>query len=138
MDLATVAAEITRLHDIIAGWFRGEIAPDRFEPDFAERLHPEFENVQPSGHVLALTDLLEPIRSAHGANPDFRIAIEEPRLLATWPASATCLASYVEAQSGARNSAPQNRRRATALFEADGPRLIWRHLHETALPAEAR
>ena len=132
MDPFTQARdEIVRLHRVIDGWFRGELDATRLEPDFADALHPEFENIQPSGLVLSKADLLEPIRSAHGANPDFRIDIEEPRLLGTWPG--LILATYVEFQTGARNSAAENRRRSTVLFET-GPRLIWRHLQETGLP----
>ncbi|MEM7056743.1 MAG: hypothetical protein AAF557_04085 [Pseudomonadota bacterium] len=120
--------EIIRLHRFIDGWFRGETTEDRFQPDFADALHPQFENIQPSGQVLTGADLLDPIRTAHGANPEFRITIEEPRLLGTWPS--LILAGYVEHQTGARNSAADNRRRSTALFET-GDRLIWRHLQET-------
>lgn len=119
--------EVIRLHDFIAGWFRGEIAEDRFDPDFADALAPAFENVQPSGKVLARADLLDPIRAARGGNPDFRITIETPRLLATWPG--LILFQYVEFQQGARASAPENRRLSTALFET-GDRLRWRYLVE--------
>lgn len=122
--------EIVRLHRLIDGWFRGDIAADRFDPDFADALHPEFENIQPSGAVLTKADLLDPIHAAHGANPDFRITIEEPRLLDTWPG--LILATYVELQEGARRSAAVNRRRSTVLFQ-DGERLLWRHLQETGL-----
>ena len=125
-------AEIIRLHEVIDTWFRGELAADRFDPEFADALHDDFENIQPSGLVRPKADLLEPIRAAHGANPDFRITIEEPRLLAIWPG--LILATYVEFQTGARNSAADNRRRSTVLFETGGPRLIWRHLQETGLP----
>jgi hypothetical protein len=45
------------------------------------------------------------------------------------------LATYVEAQSGARNTTPaDNLRHSTVLFERTGDRLVWRHLHETAVP----
>ena len=124
-------AEIIRLHDVISGWFRGEITTDRFDPEFADALHPAFENIQPSGAVLGRAELLEPIRAAHGANPDFRITIEHPRVIARL--SGLILATYVEYQTGARNSAPRNRRRSTVLFET-GDRLLWRHLQETGLP----
>ncbi len=129
--LAAATAEIVRLHDVIEGWFTGRLAVDRFEPDFADALHPPFENIQPSGLVSSRADLLDALRAAHGANPDFRITIEEPRLLAVYPR--LILAGYIEAQTGARNSAPENRRRSTVLFET-GDRLLWRYLQETALP----
>ena len=124
--------EIERLHRVIDSWFRGELPADRFDAEFADALHPQFENIQPSGLVRSKSELIEPIRAAHGVNPDFRIEIEEPRLIATWPG--LILATYVEFQSGARNSEPQNRRRSTVLFETGGPRPIWRHLQETGLP----
>ncbi|MEM7424215.1 MAG: hypothetical protein AAF334_10870 [Pseudomonadota bacterium] len=129
--MSDAVEEIIRLHDFISGWFRGEIEPGEFDAGFGDALHPSFENIQPSGAVLTRSDLLEPILAAHGRNSDFRIIIEEPRVLATWPT--LILATYVEFQTGARNSAPENRRRSTVLFEQQD-RLVWRHLHETALP----
>ena len=131
MAVIGAAAEIIRLHVFISGWFRGEIAEDRFEPEFAGALHTAFENIQPSGAVLGRAGLLDPIRAAHGTNPDFRIAIEAPRVIAQYPG--LILATYVEFQTGARNSAPENRRRSTVLFETR-ERLVWRHLQETGLP----
>lgn len=129
MDAAK--AEIERLHDFISGWFRGELPIDSFDAGFASVLHDEFVNVQPSGAVLARADLLDPIRGAHGANPDFRISIEEPRVIAEYPGA--IVATYVEFQQGARNSASENRRRSMVLFEVTDDQLIWRHLQETGM-----
>ncbi|MEM7237761.1 MAG: DUF4440 domain-containing protein [Pseudomonadota bacterium] len=130
--LASATAEIERLHAFISGWFRGEIDESAFGPDFADRLHPQFENIQPLGVVLTKPDLLEPIMQARGSNTDFRIAIREPRILGTWPG--VILATYVEEQTGARNTVPpDNDRRSTVLFCVEGRALVWRHLQETAL-----
>ena len=123
--------EIVRLHDFISGWFRGEIAAERFEAEFTDALHDAFENIQPSGLVLSKADLLDPIRNAHGANPDFRISIETPQLVAEH--AGQIVMTYVEFQQGARNSEPENRRRSIVFFERDGDRLIWRHLQETGI-----
>lgn len=131
-ELRTVNSEIVRLHDFIAAWFRGDEPITAFDSAFSEALHPDFENVQPSGTVLSRDDLLGPIYGAHGSNPAFQIAIEEPRLIKSWPGQV--LAEYVEFQTGARNSAPVNRRRSTVLFDV-GDRLLWRHLVEVGLPA---
>ncbi|MEO1490767.1 MAG: hypothetical protein AAFV19_01265 [Pseudomonadota bacterium] len=128
--------EIERLHAFIEGWFRGTMPKDTFAQGFANRLHAGFENVQPSGAVLSRADLLDPIRDAHGRNPDFRIKIRDVRLLGAWPEAKLIQASYIEAQTGARNSAADNDRRSTVLFESPLGRLIWRHLHETAVPQE--
>lgn len=124
--------EIERLHAFISGWFRGEYATEAFDSGFAAALHPDFVNIQPSGEALSRDQLLDPILSAHGANSDFRISIEDARIIAEYPGCV--VATYVEFQKGARNSAPENRRRSTAVFETHGDRLIWRHLQETALP----
>lgn len=129
--MSAAIAEIVRLHEVIAAWFNGTLDPERFGPDFADALHADFENVQPSGTVRTRAELIEPIRAAYGQNPAFRITIEHPRVIATWPG--LILATYVEYQRGARNSAPENRRRATVLFEVH-ERLLWRHLQETGLP----
>ena len=128
-DAATT--EIERLHDFISGWFRGELPHDSFDAGFADVLHDAFVNVQPSGEVLTRADLLDPIRKAYGVNPDFRIAIEEPSVIAEYPGAV--VATYVEFQQGARNSMPENRRRSMVLFENSGDRLIWRHLQETGM-----
>lgn len=127
-------AEVERLHAFIEGWFRGTMPKDTFATGFANRLHAGFENIQPSGKVLSRADLLDPIREAHGSNPEFRIEIRELRLLGAWPEAKILQATYVEAQFGARNSDPRNDRRSTVLFEAPLGRLIWRNLQETAVP----
>ena len=124
-------AEVVRLHDFLGAWFRGELSADRLAPDFADALHPSFENVQPAGVVLDRAAIVEAIGTGHAANQHFRIAIEEPRLLAEWPG--LILFQYVEFQTGARASAPENRRRSTVLFET-GERLVWRYLIEVGLP----
>ncbi len=127
--------EVERLHDFIAAWFRGELDKSHFEPDFAEVLHPEFENVQPAGLTLKHDELLNSIQDGHGINPEFQITIEAPRLLGTW--QDLILFQYIEYQTGARASAAENRRLSTALFEVKDDKLIWRYLTEIGLPPES-
>jgi hypothetical protein len=133
-DFNRALAEVVRLHDFLGAWFRGELADDHFEPNFANVLHPDFENVQPAGVTLTRSDLLEPIRAGRGASPDFQITIDAPRLLGTWPR--LILFQYIECQTGALASAPENRRLSTVLFEAGSKLLIWRYLTEIGLPDE--
>lgn len=123
--------EVVRLHDFLGAWFRGELEPDRLEPDFAAALHPDFENVQPAGNTLTRQAIVDAIGAGHGTNSDFQIVIESPRLLGTWPE--LILFQYVEAQTGARASAPENRRLSTVWFE-QRDRLVWRYLTEIGLP----
>lgn len=133
--LDDVRLEVERLHDFFAGWFQGTIAQTEFEHRFAARLHPAFENVQPSGRALTRDTLLTSLRQAWGSNPDFQIEIRETRILGTWPDCGLVLAGYVEAQFGARNTIPaDNLRRSSVLFERSAGGLVWRHVHETAMP----
>jgi hypothetical protein len=137
--LDEVRAEVERLHDFIAGWFQGTAsqadAQTDFESQFTARLHPEFENVQPSGRVLSRENLLKALSGARGSNPDFRIEVRDTRILGHWPDCGLILAGYVEAQFGAHNTTPpDNLRRSTVVFERSSTGLIWRHIHETAMP----
>ncbi len=132
--LGEVHAEVVALHDFFTAWFNGTV--DRtdaiFNHGLGDHLHSDFEMVQPSGVVFDLDGTLGGLRQAWGVNPDFRIEIRDVRILGEWPG--LVLAEYVEAQFGARNTIPSdNLRRSTALFERKGGRLLWRHLHETAL-----
>lgn len=131
MDLNKAHAEVIRLHEFLGAWFRGELASERLSPDFADALHPDFENPQPAGVVLTRDEIVEAIQAGRGTNPDFRIEIEKPRLLGTWPG--LTLFQYVEFQTGAKASASENRRLSTVLFH-DGPRPVWRYLTEIGLP----
>lgn len=125
-----VHQEVIRLHKFIENWFRGAVGYDLFDEEFSSTLHPTFENIQPAGNVWNRGDIISAIRRGHGTNIDFRIEIEEPRLLGVWPG--LILFGYIEYQTGALQSEAENRRRSTALFEL-APTLRWRHLQETGL-----
>ncbi|MBM7067012.1 hypothetical protein [Actibacterium sp. 188UL27-1] len=120
--------EVVRLHVFLGAWFRGELAQEALDRDFADVLHTEFENVQPAGVVLTRADIVTGITAGRGTNPGFQITIEAPRLLGSWPGF--ILFQYIEHQTGALASAPENRRLSTVLFERDGEQLIWRYLTE--------
>jgi len=140
--LAEVRAEVEELHDFFTGWFGGALprSDEVFARGLADHLHPDFEIVLPSGTVHDRDGLLTPIRQAWGSNPGFSATVRDVRVLGEWlpgdSGEGLVLAAYVEVQTGARNTTPaDNRRHATVLFERSGGRLIWRHLHETALNA---
>ncbi|HUS54539.1 MAG TPA: hypothetical protein VMY41_11115 [Thermohalobaculum sp.] len=131
-----VRLEIERLHDFFVGWFQGIIVKTAFEDQVTARLHPEFENIQPSGRALPRDILLTGLHNAWGSNPDFRIEIRDTRIMGAWPDCGLILAGYVEAQFGARNTnPPDNLRRSTVLFERSASGLVWRYIQETAMPA---
>ncbi|MEM8793026.1 MAG: DUF4440 domain-containing protein [Pseudomonadota bacterium] len=129
MSLERARAEIIRLHDFFTGWYKGAIPRTALETDFTAVMHPEFQLIMPAGKVYTKDDIVEVIDGGHGQNPDFRITIETVELAGTWPG--LILASYIERQEGAKNSAAVNRRRSTVLFEAGDDWLLWRHLQET-------
>ena len=133
-----VSAEIEALHVFFTGWFGGALpeSDEAFAQGLADHLHPNFEIVLPSGTVHDRDGLLIPIRKAWGTNPGFSATVRDVRILGEWPSAGLVLAAYVEVQTGARNTTPaDNLRHATVLFERAAGRLVWRHLHETALNA---
>lgn len=130
-DFALAHTEVVRLHDFLGAWFRGELPPEALEQDFARVLDPAFENVQPAGVILSRADIVSGIKSGRGTNPEFQITIEEPRLLGSWPGFV--LFKYVEHQTGARASVPENKRLSTVLFERKANNLMWRYLTEVGL-----
>jgi hypothetical protein len=143
--LAEARVEIEVLHDFFTGWFNGTLpATDEiFAHGLADHLHPDFEIVLPSGTVHDRDGILTPVRQAWGTNPEFRTGTRDVRVLGQWPygesgresRAGLALVTYVEDQSGARNTTPaDNLRRSTVLFERMAVRLVWRHLHETAIP----
>ena len=124
--------EIEDVHGFIAAWFRGDVARDDalFETGLAGRLAAEFVNIQPSGRLLSRADLVEGVRAGFGQSPEFQITISD--VVLRFAADKLALVTYVEHQSGARNSAPQNSRISSVWFHvvADG-RPVWLHIHET-------
>ncbi len=140
--LGEVRAEIEVLHAFFTGWFNGTLpeSGEVFAQGLADHFHPDFEIVLPSGTVHDRDGILTPVRQAWGTNPEFRTGTRNVRVLGEWrpgeSGAGLVLATYVEAQSGARNTTPaDNLRHATVLFERLAGRLVWRHLHETAFEA---
>ena len=137
MDTASIATEVDRLHQFFVAWFSGtaDNDPAVLERELLSALGPELRYVLPGGECLARATLAEGLGQAHGINPEFRIKIDEVRLTASQ--GSLCVATYREWQRGAKNSAPENGRMSTAVFETDGAApggLRWLHIHETWLP----
>ncbi len=134
-----VRAEIEALHRFIAAWFRGEggESKQRFQAKLADRLAPGLINVQPAGRILSRNTLLSSIERGYGASPDFAIEIRDVQVRLADGDSGVALATYIEFQRGARNTAPDNTRISTVLLERrpDGG-FTWLHIHETARPRE--
>ena len=129
MSVEIARTEIIRLHDFFTDWYQGKSERSALGPAFADVMHPDFQIIMPAGKLYTRQDVIDVIESGYGQNPDFQITIEEVDLIGSWPG--LMMATYVERQEGARNSAEVNRRRSSVLLETGGDRLIWRHLQET-------
>ena len=140
MSVDQVRAEIEAVHAFFVEWFGGHIPAD--DAVFDKRLLARFDEraqlVQPGGQQLSLAELSAGMRRAHGASPDFRIAIRNvavEREHGEW-----ILATYEEWQVNAKNSKPpDNGRLSSVLFRRDDAApggLVWLHVHETWLPAD--
>lgn len=129
-----VRQEIEALHRFFVEWFSGSVpATDNiFENEFLRRFDESFLLIPPAGTLLDLSSIAASIRSAHGSNRDFRVAIRGVAIRRTW--DEYILATYEEWQRNALASTPSdNGRIATVLFRSTD-RLRWLHIHETWLP----
>jgi len=127
-----VRCEIEALHEFFVGWFSGTLAESEFERGFMIRFAPDFLLVPPAGTLLSLNQIAETVRSAHGSNREFRVAIRNVALRRQFDGH--ILATYEEWQRNALASTPpDNGRIATVLFRDTRP-LEWLHIHETWLP----
>lgn len=126
----SVTIEIERMLAFLSGWFRGEYEPAVLRQGFEDALHPNFERVPPDGEAIDKAGVIERIRETNGDSPFFRIVCDDVKIIAVFPEF--IVASYIEHQSGARNSPQVNHRRVTVVLEI-GPRLKWRHVHETTI-----
>ncbi len=134
---STLCGEVERLHQFIAFWFQGAQPAQEldFQGEFADQLAHDFINIQPSGQILTRSDLLDGIQQDYGANPDFGIQISDCELQWQNAEQTFALVTYLEHQTGAKNTTPaDNTRRSSVLFEVrSGLRPLWLHIHETAV-----
>ena len=113
-----VRNEIEELHRFFVAWFKGVADVADLESQLAARLDPETQYI------------------THGANPDFSIAVGEVKIVRDL--GDHLLATYVERQKGAKNSARANNARFTTALLTKSQPFRWLHIHETWLPdAEA-
>ena len=134
-----VTAEVEAFHAYLSAWFRGEIERDdtAFDRALSSRWPAGMVNIQPSGTAFPGEIILEKIRAEYGSNPGFTIAIHDVEIVGVNrdDRREIVVATYVERQRGARQSAPENARRSSVWLERDAPGSDWRwlHLHETAI-----
>jgi len=108
-----------------------------FASALEQRLAPSFYNIQPAGIVLSRDDLIASVRKGYAMSPNFAIGVSQVRVRHE-PAEGLVLATYMEHQRGARNSAAENGRLSTVLLQAGERGFTWLSVHETWLPATSQ
>lgn len=128
-DLHTrIQTEIVTLHHFFEAWLSGRLPATEagFAP-FLAAAAPTFAIVTPTGARHCGNAVHAWLRSAHGTRgPDFKIWIADVALVGS--TGTVAIAHYIEHQ---RAETVQTARRATAVLEYGGPRLIWHAVHET-------
>ncbi len=131
--------EIRDLHRFFEAWFTGRVPNDAWAFARLDRaLADGFEIITPDGQRVDKAQLLEHVRSAHGAHAaiGFVIEIRRPRVRFREPP--VCLVTYEEWQR--HDDGPWNVRLSSALFREseDSPHgVAWLHVHEVGLNASA-
>ncbi|MFT5682783.1 MAG: hypothetical protein ACI8RZ_003707 [Myxococcota bacterium] len=131
-------AEVVDLHRFFVRWYAGTAPPDEAASVVA-RFREDFGYIFPGGIRSSREDLAAMLAASHGANPDFRIQVTAFSFQALLVTGDVALwgVTYEEYQSGARNSAADNGRLSSAVFEVRDGAACWVHLHECWLPAGA-
>lgn len=127
-----VREEVELLHRFFVRWFNGTAERAELGETFLPRMDEETFFVSPDGQRMERDGLVAMFDAAHGANPDFRIAVREVRLLRE--IGDTLVITYSEWQRGARASARSENGRVTSALLRRGQPFKWLHVHETWLP----
>lgn len=124
-------AFVRSFHEDLTRWFAGTDQRASVLGRLRDAVSPEMVLVYPSGTRLTGARFIESIEPLYGSSPGFTASIESPSLIRADTDYA--LVSYIETQTGARQSATANERSAFALIERDGNRWRWRFIQETAM-----
>ncbi|NKY57905.1 hypothetical protein [Nocardia flavorosea] len=125
-----IAAEIERVHDLLATWL-GSAASPRVLDRFAAAHDEDFSMVTAEGTVVCKRDLLSGLHRARNSRPGLVIEVSEVETLRS--DGDTTVARFVECQ---RDTTGQDHRRTTAVLRVD-PDLSYRWItvQETAVTA---
>ncbi|WP_340615113.1 DUF4440 domain-containing protein [Xenorhabdus thailandensis] len=123
--------EVLDAHVLIRRWLGDATSPAEVCEDLLARFSPAYSMVTPGGGQLDYTSLTSFFRMQCGAKSGLEIEIDNMQLIAESATGATV--TYQERQLLPGQDATL--RFSTVVFElgADN-QVIWRHLHETALP----
>ena len=118
--------EIIDAHIAIEAWL------GRGEGDCAAlmaRFSDAFTMITPSGAGLDKPALVDVFQAQRAARTGLSIRVDDIELLTEWESGAVL--RYLETQQ--LPDGPAHQRWSTVVFENVGGKLMWRHLHETAL-----
>lgn len=127
--------EVLDAHRLIRCWLGDASSPARVCENLLARFSPAYSMVTPGGGQLDYTSLTAFFRTQRGAKSGLEIEIDNMQLIVESAAGATV--SYQEWQKLPGQDATL--RFSTVVFELGADhQVIWRHLHETALPINGR
>lgn len=118
-------------HAALTAWFSGTGARDAVWARLASRCPPTLVLIYPSGQRLGGAAFLASIEDRFGSAPGFVARVASSELVHA--SEAVAVVAYVEAQTGAKRSAPENRRAALAVLERSSGGWVWRFIQETDL-----
>jgi hypothetical protein len=122
-------AEIIDAHIAIENWLgRGEGQFDALTARFA----PDFTMIAPTGSVLDYPALLHFFEAQRAGRPGLSIRVDDITLVDTWSHGAALRYRETQHLPGQAPTA----RWSTVVLKQEGDKIVWRHLHETALPAD--
>ncbi|MBT0725716.1 DUF4440 domain-containing protein [Rosenbergiella sp. S61] len=123
--------EVLDAHELINYWLSEANIPVAVCDNLLARFSPHFSMVTPGGQHLDYTLLTSFFRTQGGSKAGLEIEIESMQVITESDAGATV--TYKERQQLPNQKATL--RFSTVVFElSHDNRVIWRHLHETALP----
>ena len=130
-DLHPAIEFVYEFHRDLTCWFAGTGDSAAVLQRLGASLHPEMALVYPSGRRLLGAELVRTIADFNGSSPGFVASISDAELIRGDEDHA--VVAYVETQTGARNSASENRRSALALIVRYQDRWCCRFIQETGL-----
>ncbi|MFB6286773.1 MAG: DUF4440 domain-containing protein [Candidatus Bipolaricaulia bacterium] len=129
--------EIRELHRFFEAWFTGQLPNGDSEfSRLDEALAEGFQIITPDGRRVDKPELLQQVRSAHGAHSDDAFDIEIRNIDVRHVLSPLCLLTYEEWQQHSQG-APTGRLSSVIFRDVeDAPNGVkWLHVHEVGLDA---
>ncbi|GAA2803296.1 DUF4440 domain-containing protein [Saccharopolyspora taberi] len=122
-----IAAEVERLHRLLAEWLGTECAPAVLAALRAAHAE-EFSIITVDGAVLPRAALFDALSGARNAAPGLEIDVDEIEVVAA--AGDSVVVRFRETH---RHGDGTTRRRTTAVLRRGSGGYLWQHVHETAV-----